>query len=80
MSKPSKPSKPSLVSFMAQPPEPAKVVKPVQSDDIVALSFRMPRATWEQVCMLTMTERTKIQPYLLGLIKADLERRGLRTK
>lgn len=76
-------SKPSLSAFMLKAPE-AEPVKATKSgppgEDLVALSFRMPRSTWQAVVALTTSERTKIQRYLLNLVKEDFARRGLHLK
>jgi hypothetical protein len=70
--------KPSLLDFMNVPP-PVKVEKPEKpASDTVNLTLRMPRAQWEQVLLLTTSERTKIQRYVMKLIEADFTKRGLR--
>lgn len=74
--------KPSLNDFMAPAPAPSKpdrATKPMRGgEELVTLSLRITRSEWEQLLVLTTSERTKIQPYLRELIEADFRRRGLR--
>lgn len=73
-------AKPSLTDFMTLDlPAPTKTEKPAkQVEETINLTLRMKRSQWEHLVALTTAERTKIQPYLMGLIASDFQRRGLR--
>ena len=68
--------KPSLTEFMA--PVAAPVMAPRRSPDVKTLTIRPTIEQWEALLALTTTERTKISPYIFGLIRADFAQRGLR--
>ncbi len=74
-------SKPSLSDFL-QSPAPVVKTKPEPvtkgGEEIKGITIRLKQTEWQHMVELTMTERTKIQPYILGLIQADFEKRGLR--
>lgn len=72
-------SKPSLSDFLALPKPETKITPPAQSaEDTINLSLRITRSQWEALLLLTTAERTKIQPFLRGLLADEFERRGLR--
>lgn len=71
-------SKPSLTSFMTQAVTPKAEKSAKQHKDVKNITIRPNFAQWEALVGLTTSERTKIQPYVLSLIAADFERRGLR--
>lgn len=74
-------SKPSLTDFMTRP---ALTLKADSSPgtrpgkEVKNLTVRPSISQWEALVNLTTSERTKIQPYIIGLIADDFERRGLR--
>lgn len=73
-------SNPSLTDFMPKASTPVKSAPAPSKDgeEIKGITIRLKRSQWEHMAAMTMTERTKIQPYIIGLIQADFEKRGLR--
>lgn len=73
-------SNPSLTEFMPKAPAPAKA-KPEPSkggEEMKGITLRLKRSQWQSLVAMTTLEGVKIQPYMLELIRADFERRGLR--
>ena len=72
-------SKPSLNDFMAPPPVQTKQPKAAStSEEIKGITIRLTRSQWLNMIAMTAADGTKIQPYILGLVQADFDRRGLR--
>lgn len=46
-------------------------------DDAKGISIRMQRSQWACLMAVTVAQNTKIQPYLVSLIQADFDKRGL---
>lgn len=68
-------SKPSLTDFMApQAATPAKEVKKTQMKHI---TVRMPHALHRRLLALTIDREVKIQAYIMELILADFQKKGL---
>lgn len=72
--------KPSLSNFAepSAPVAPAPKPEKHEGEVIVNMTFRLPESKWHSLVALTQAERTKIQPFLQGLVAAEFERRGLR--
>ena len=76
-------SKPSLTDFMPRPAlalkaESSPVQLPKAGKEVKNLTIRPSVPQWSAMMTLTTAERIKLQPYIMGLIAADFERRGLR--
>lgn len=73
-------STPSLNEFMPKTPAPAKTTKVPSKDgeEIKGITLRLKRSQWQSLVAMTTLEGIKIQPYMLELIRADFEKRGLR--
>jgi hypothetical protein len=71
---------PSLTDFLkpgpAAAPAAEKPAKP-SSEEIVNITFRLPRSQWARLSNLAINERSSLQQLLLAALKADFERRGL---
>lgn len=71
-------NKPSLGDFNAPAIKTATTPKPTRNgEELVAISIRMTRSEWLNLVAYTARERTKIQPYVLGLVRSDLAAKGL---
>ena len=68
--------KPSLSDFMEQP-APAPTKQSVKKTQMKHITVRMPHVLHRRVLTLTIDQDTKIQGYIMDLILADFQRRGL---
>ena len=73
-------SKPSLSEFKAKPQEMAsETAKPIKDgEEIKGITLRLKRSQWQNMVAMTTSEGIKIQPFILALIEAEFEKRGLR--
>jgi hypothetical protein len=71
--------KPSITDFMKPEPVAPVAEKPAKpsSEEIVNITFRLPRSQWAKLSNLATNERSSLQQLLLAALKADFERRGL---
>jgi hypothetical protein len=68
-------SKPSLSDFLDQPEPVAK--RAVKKTQMKHITVRMPHVLHRRVLELTIDQDIKIQAYIIGLIEADFQERGL---
>lgn len=74
-------NKPSLEEFEIQPVAEKKPRTPRPTKDgeeVKGITLRLKESEWEHLSSMALSERLKIQPYVLALIRADFEKRGLR--
>lgn len=76
-------SKPSLSDFMPRPAlalkaESPPAQQPKAGKEVKNLTVRTSVPQWVAMMALTTAERIKLQTYIMDLVQADFERRGLR--
>lgn len=47
------------------------------SDDVVQMSFRLPRARWKRLRELCLDERATVQSIIVAALEAEFARRGI---
>jgi hypothetical protein len=47
------------------------------ADDIVQMSFRLPRARWKRLRELSLDERSSVQSIIVAALEAEFARRGM---
>ena len=75
-------TKPSIYDFMAPNTPPVAVEKPKvvrrEGEEIVNLTFRMPRSRWKHLAELSISDRVSLQSLIMHALEEDFKRRGLR--
>ena len=70
---------PSLNEFAEKSTEKESTAdKPLKDGEAMkGITLRLKRSQWQSLVAMTNLDSIKIQPYMLSLIKADFDRRGL---
>lgn len=54
-----------------------KTTSPPMGDDIVQMSFRLPKARWKRLRELSLDERASVQSIIVSALEAEFARRGI---
>ena len=58
-------------------PSPSRQMGTSTSDDVVQMSFRLPRARWKRLRELSLDERASVQSIIVAALEAEFARRGI---
>ena len=72
-------TKASLTTDFAAPAAPARKVNKLtrNGEEMVTISVRITRSEWLNLLAHTARERTKIQPYVVAMLRDDFKAKGL---